>query len=164
MIERPILHGALFVSLALNVFVGGAFVGAHLQQAKTPVVAAPAVARAPLVMAVRGLPPEAQAAWRETNPDYARAYGPKVREARRLSRQAMLSFGDEPFDPRTTLETLSRARALEHEARTAQDQRIVTFAATLPQAERKAFGEALARPRLGGGRAGQGDRGALADR
>jgi hypothetical protein len=66
MIERPILHGALFVSPALNVFVGGAFVGAHLTKAKEPAPAASAgpfgPPRNPLIAAIRALPPERQVA------------------------------------------------------------------------------------------------------
>lgn len=159
--SRPILYGALFASLALNVFIGGAFVGAQLQKARSP---AAAIARGPAVAALRALPPHALAAWRETGPAYAHAYGPKAREARRLAREAMLSFGDEPFEAQDALDKLGRARDLEREVRVAQDRRIVSFAATLPQAERKRFGEALSRPRLGRGGAPDGGGKALPDR
>jgi len=165
MTERPILLGALFVSLALNVFVGGAFVGAHLTKAQTPPPAAAAPApgqRNPVIAAVRALPPEHQAAWRDLGPEYARTYAPKAREARRLARATMRGFAAEPFDAEAALANLARARALEHESRVAMDRRLVTFAATLPQPERAAFGEALARPRLG--RGGDDGRPALADR
>jgi len=163
---RPLLYGALFASLALNVFIGGAFVGMHLQNAKEPPpAAAPAAGpRTPLMAAIRALPPEHQQAWRDQNPEYARTVAPKAREARRLARATMQSFGAEPFDTEAALADLARARALEHEARVAMDRRLVTFAATLPQAERKQFGEALARPRLGRGGAGESDRRALPDR
>lgn len=163
MIERPILHGALFASLALNVFVGGAYVGSYLIKAKEPppAVAAP-TQRNPVIAAVRALPPEHQAAWRDQGPEYARTYAPKAREARRLARETMLGFGAEPFDAEAALVNLARARDLEHESRVAMDRRLVTFAATLPQGERAAFGEALAKPRLG--RGGDDRRPALADR
>lgn len=163
---RPILLGALFVSLALNVFIGGAFVGAHLQKTKEP-APAPVLAagqRNPIIAAIRELPPEYQQAWRDQGPEHARAYGPKAREARRLVRETMQSLGSDPFDTEAALAALARARGLEHEARMAMDRRLVTFAAGLPQAERKRFGEALARPRLGRGGAGEGDRRALPDR
>jgi len=165
MIDRPILHGALFVSLALNVFVGGAFVGAQLTKAKAPPPVAAAREpgqRNPVMAAVRALPPEHQAAWRDQGPEYARTYGPKAREARKLARETMQSFAAEPFDAEAALANLARARDLEHESRLAMDRRLVTFAATLPQAERAAFGEALATPRLG--RGGDHGRAALADR
>ncbi|TAJ69993.1 MAG: periplasmic heavy metal sensor [Phenylobacterium sp.] len=166
MIERPILHGALFVSLALNVFVGGAFVGAHLTKAKDAAPAAtapgPGQPRNPLLTAIRALPPEHQAAWRDQNPEYARTYGPKVREARTLVRETMRGLGAQTFDADMALASLARARDLEHESRMAMDRRLVAFAATLPQAERAALGDALAKPRLG--RNSDGRRPALADR
>ncbi|WP_296600107.1 periplasmic heavy metal sensor [Phenylobacterium sp.] len=165
---RPILLGALFASLALNVFIGGAFVGAQLEKAKAPPgerMMAAAAQRNPLVAAVRALPPEHRQAWRDQNPAFAATYGPKTREARRLAREAMLGLGAEPFDPQTSMADLERARALEHEVRVAMDRRVVTFAGTLPHDERAAFGQALARPRLGRG-GGPGDPGgqALPDR
>lgn len=147
--SRPLLLGALFLSLALNVFVGGAFVGAHLTKAKAP--PAPAgelLRRNPLVGAIRALPPESQSAWRAQMPEYAEVYGPKTREARRLARETMRGFGQDPFDEEAAITALQRARALEHESRVAMDRRIVTFAATLPADQRKTFGEALARPAI----------------
>ena len=149
--SRPLLLGALFVSLALNVFIGGAFVGAHLAKSKEP--PAPAAdagfrGRNPLVQAVRALPPESQAAWREGGLSFAQTYGPKAREARKLARETMRGFGDEPFDKDAALAALAKARAAEHENRMAMDRRIVEFAATLPRDQREAFGEALARPPL----------------
>jgi uncharacterized membrane protein len=147
--SRPLLLGALFVSLALNVFIGGAFVGAHLTKAKTPPPAAAGESfrpRNPLAQAIRALPPESRAAWREGGREFAQTYGPKGQEARRLARETMRGFGDEPFDKDATLAALARARATEHENRMAMDRRIVEFAATLPPDQRKAFGEALSRP------------------
>ncbi|HEY0646833.1 periplasmic heavy metal sensor [Phenylobacterium sp.] len=145
--SRPLLLGALFVSLALNVFIGGAFVGAHLAKSKEPPAAVAGFrGRNPLVQAVRALPPESQAAWREGGRAFAQTYGPKAREARKLARETMRGFGDEPFDKDAALAALAKARAAEHENRMAMDRRIVEFAATLPRDQRKVFGEALARP------------------
>ncbi|MBX3482475.1 periplasmic heavy metal sensor [Phenylobacterium sp.] len=144
------LAGALFVSLALNVFVGGAFLGAHLVEKERPGPPAGAAlgARNPVAAAVATLSPGSQARWREQLPEYAQTYGPKMREARRTARQAMRSFGAEPFDDDQAMEDLARARALEFESRNAMDRKLVTFAAALPQAERARFGEALSRPML----------------
>lgn len=166
---RPVLIGALFISLALNVFIGGAFVGAQLTAAKSQrphMAEAEPGQRSPVAVAVRTLSSDRQAAWRAETPAYAQTYGPKVREARQLVRTTLRGLGDEPFDAEAAMAKLARARALELEGRTAMDRRLVTFAATLPQAERRAFGEALARPRLGrGGRGGgDGSRLALPDR
>ena len=71
-----------------------------------------------------------------------------------LARRTLASFGDEPFDADAKLAALRQARAVEAEGRVEMDRRIVTFAATLPAADRARFGEALARPaapRLGRG-------------
>ena len=145
--SRPLLLGALFVSVALNVFVGGAFVGAYLAKSKEPPPAAAGFrARNPLAQALRVLPPESQAAWREGGVAFAQTYGTKMREARKLARETMRGFGDEPFDKAVTLAALRKARAAEHENRLAMDRRIIEFAATLPREQRAAFGEALARP------------------
>lgn len=144
--SRPILLTVLFVSLALNVFVAGAFVGAKLNRGPPDGGGQELRPRNPVAAAVAVLPPDAQAAWREQMPEFARTYGPKVRQARRLMRQTMLGFGDEPFDADAALADLRKARDLEAESRTEMDRRIVTFAAGLPRPERRRFGEALARP------------------
>ena len=165
---RWLLPAALFVSLALNVFVVGAFVGVHMARGKPPVAAtAPQDPRPrnPVMAAVRTLTPEQQAAWRDQMPGYAQTYGARVREARRSARETMLSFGDEPFDAQAKLEALKAARAVEQEGRLEMDRRLVAFAATLPPADRARFGAALARPAAsGGGRPGEGRGAALADR
>lgn len=143
---RWLVPTALFLSLALNVFIVGAFVGLHFAGGRA--VARPP-ARNPVMAAVRTLTPDEQAAWRAQMPEFTAAYGPKVREARRLVRQTMAGFGEEPFDAGARLAALRRARALELEGRNEMDRRIVTFAATLPPEERARFGAALARPASG---------------
>ena len=152
---RWLLPAALFVSLALNVFVMGAFVGLHMAGGKPQGPPPDLRPRNPVAAATRTLSPEQQAAWRAQMPEFAQTFGPKVREARRLSRETMRSFGDEPFDAEAKLAALRQARALEQESRVEMDRRLVTFAATLPPADRARFGEALARPPLGRGRPGR---------
>lgn len=159
MTRTTLLAGGLFVSLALNVFIGGAFVGAQLSGGKDGPQQPLMRGRNPVVLAVRDLSPEAQAAWRAGNPAYLREAAPKGREARRLARETMRGFGREPFDPDAAFENLKRARTLEYEARLAMDRRVVDFAADLPAAERARFGEALGR-----GGAGERRRAALPDR
>lgn len=148
--SRPWLLGALFASLALNVFIGGAFAGAHLAKTKEPPARAEGFrgrgGGGPMMAAVRALPPQAQAAWREGGEEFARTQGAKGREARQLARQSMASIASDPFDPQATLAALKRARTMEYENRLAMDERLVTFAASLPADQRKAFGEALSRP------------------
>jgi uncharacterized membrane protein len=146
---RWLLPTALFVSLALNVFGIGAVVGAHVASERAERAAAQAVQprpRAPLQIAVRSLPPEAQAAWRAQMPAYTQVYGPKVREARQSLAQIIETFGHDPFDPDATLAELAKVRGAEQEARRELDRRIVAFAATLPADQRARFALALAKP------------------
>lgn len=162
---RAVLLAALFTSLALNVFIVGAFVGSRLGGESRH--GQPGPARSPVAAAVRTLSPEHQAAWRQQMPEFARGNGPRIREARRLARETLRGFGEEPFDAEAARADLRRARALEHESRVAMDERLVAFAATLPPEERARFGEALARPEardLGRRGARHGGGPALADR
>lgn len=155
--RNGLLLVALFASLAVNLFVAGAFVGARLNR-PAPSFAQELRARNPVANAIAALPPERQAAWRAELPGFAQAYGPRVRDARLLMRRTMEGFGDEPFDADAALADLRRARAMEAEGRNEMDRRIVAFAAGLPQPERKRFGEALAHPMRA--RRGPGDPGA----
>ena len=149
--NRPALWIALFVSLALNVFVAGAFVGARLTNAPTTTEAAASSGpgqrpRNPIILAVRTLSPQSQAAWREQGAGLAQTVGPRSREARELARETMRGLGAETFDAEAALAKLRRARTLEHENRLAMDRRLVAFAASLPPDERARFAEALSRP------------------
>lgn len=163
---RWLLPTALFVSLALNVFVVGAFVGLHMAGGRPQAVASEQRPRNPMAVAVRELSPEQQAAWRAQMPAYGRTFGPRLREARQLARQTMRGFGDEPFDAAAKLAALKQARSVEAEGRMEMDRRIVAFAATLPAADRARFGQALAQPapRPALRRDSDGGRRALADR
>ena len=151
---RWLLPTALFVSLALNVFVVGAFLGLHMAGGRPPPPAAADGPRArnPLAAAVRQLTPEQQAAWRARMSERGPEFGPRLREARQLARRTMASFGDQPFDADAKLAALKRARLVEAVGRMEMDRRIVAFAATLPAADRARFGEALARPAVAPGR------------
>ena len=143
---RWLVPTALFVSLALNVFVVGAFVGLHMAGGRPQAPASEVRPHNPLAAAIRVLAPEQQAAWREQMPQHARTFGPRMHEARQLVRQTLRGFGDEPFDGDAKLAVLKQARDVEAQGRLEMDRRIVAFAATLPAADRARFGEALARP------------------
>lgn len=161
MTPRWLLPGALFASLALNVFIAGAFVGMRLPHGSET---RPDGQRNPVSQAIRTLPPEQQAAWRAQMPEFQATFGPRVREGRRLRRDTLQSLGAEPFDAEAKLAELAQARALEQEGRAEMDRRLVTFAAGLPQDQRAKFGEALARPASGRRGAGHDRRMALPDR
>lgn len=141
----------LSVSLAVNVFVVGAFVGArlsggHIGQPSTANAPEPR-GRNPVAAAIRQLSPEAQAAWRANSHEFSALVGPKMREARTLNQAAFRSFGDPAFSPAVTRARLERARALELEGRLAMDRRLVAFAETLSPTDRARLAEALASPR-----------------
>jgi uncharacterized membrane protein len=157
--DRRGLWIALFVSLALNLFIVGGLVGAHLSGMRLRPAPPGPPPRPPIVAAIRSLPPERQQAWRDANRQSRQTFAPRMREARQLSRQAMRRFGEEPFPRDAILTDLTQARALELEGRSAMDQRLVDFAATLSPAERARFGEALARPPRPLGRRGPGGEG-----
>ena len=151
--NRPAVWVVLFLSLALNVFGVGAFVGTRLAGGRLHEPAAPSGPdprqRNPVALAVRALPPEAQAAWRAQTPQFVKTFGPGLRESRRVARDAIEGLGAEPFDPQVARADLERARALEHQNRLAMDRRLVAFAATLSPEDRARFAEALGRPRRG---------------
>jgi len=142
---------ALSVSLAVNVFVVGAFVGSRLSDGTRgmPVSAKGPDPRSrnPVGAAIRELSPEAQAAWRAGSLEFSTRAAPKMREARTLSQAAFRSLGDPAFSPEVARANLERARALEFESRLEMDRRLVAFAVTLSPADRSSLGEALARPR-----------------
>lgn len=146
--DRRALWIILFLSLALNVFVAGAFVGARLGRgpAEASEIGPGPRPRNAVLLAVRTLSPESQAAWREQGAALVPAGGPRTREARRLAREAIAGLGQPDFQAEAALASLARARALEYEHRVAMDRRLVAFAASLPPAERAKFAEALARP------------------
>ncbi len=146
----PAIWIVLFLSLALNVFGLGTYVGARVTavQAQTSAATArqPPMQRNPVTAAVRQLSPEAQAAWRAQMPGYAATVAPKMREARQIARDTMKGFGADPLDEAGARAALARARALELEGRTEMDRRLVAFAASLPAEDREIFAEALAKP------------------
>jgi uncharacterized membrane protein len=142
---------ALSVSLAVNVFIVGAFVGSRLSDGPRgmPISAKGPDPRNrnPVGAAIRELSPEAQAAWRARSLEFSTRTAPKMREARTLSQAAFRSLGDPEFSPDAARANLERARALEFEGRLEMDRRLVAFVETLSPADRSRLAEALARPR-----------------
>ena len=149
--NRSVLLAALFVSLILNVFVAGAFVGSRLKPERTD---RPSLSqgperrdRNPVTAAIRTLSPEAQAAWRVQTPAFLEANGPGLRETRRVSQAAIQGLAADPFNAAVATADFERARDLEHQTRLAMDRRLLAFAATLSPADRASLARALARPR-----------------
>ena len=140
--NRPILFVLLFVSLALNLFILGAAAGvtifADAFHPKPP--------QAPMMAAATLLPEGQRDAYRESLSDAAAAARPKLRQARRLRRDAWLRLGAEPLDGAGVLADLDRARTLQSQAQDEIDRKIVELAAPMPAAQRARLGAALAQP------------------
>lgn len=149
--NRSVLLAALFVSLVINVFVAGAFVGSRLKPERpdrSSIAQGPERRdRNPVTAAIRTLSPDAQAAWRAQTPAFLEANGPGMREARRISQAAIQGLAADPFNAAVATADLERARTLEHRTRLAMDRRLVAFAATLSAEDRASLARALARPR-----------------
>ncbi len=149
--NRSVLLAALFVSLIVNVFVAGAFVGSRLKPERPDrpsMVQGPERRdRNPITAAIRTLSPEAQAAWRAQAPAFLEANGPAMRETRRVSQAAIQGLSADPFNATATAADFEHARDLEHRNRLAMDRRLVAFAATLSPEDRAGLARALARPR-----------------
>ncbi|MFN9848204.1 MAG: periplasmic heavy metal sensor [Alphaproteobacteria bacterium] len=142
---------ALSISLAVNLFGVGAFVGSKLSDSPrgilVPEKGPDPRTRNPVGAAIRELSPEAQAAWRARSIEFSTRTAPKMREARTLSQAAFRSLGDPEFSPEAARANLERARELEFEGRLEMDRRLVAFAETLSPADRSRLAEALARSR-----------------
>jgi uncharacterized membrane protein len=158
--SRKTLVILLFVSLAVNLFVMGAFAGVALTRFRPPPPQHFGQGRPGLAAAAAALTPEQREAWRQALRDQAQESAPKLRESRMVRRQAWDGLGAEPLDAAAIRADLARSRQLEQDARAAMDERMVAFAATLSPQERAAFGKAVAqRPGMGGPGMGGGGRG-----
>lgn len=130
---------ALIASVALNLFliaaVGvvmflGAGPGRRIQQ---PV----------LRHAAQSLNPADRAAFLTMLRTQGRAAKPSNQRARALRLEGWGSLGDPTFDPTAAKAKLAEARNLNLATRSAVEDAVVDFAASLPPSERVALGEAL---------------------
>jgi uncharacterized membrane protein len=141
------LYILLFVSLAVNLFVVGAAVGALVLGAHFHgMIGRGPRGGVPMMAAARSLPADQAEAYRQMLRGEVEAVGPKMRQARQLRRAALARLGSDPLDAGAILRDLDAARSLESEARGQIDHRIVDFAYRLPPDQRARFGQALALP------------------
>ena len=157
--SRRTLYILLFVSLALNLFVVGAAVGAFVLGERMHHRRPDFRPGPPMMAAAAALPEGQREAYRQALRAQAAVVGPKMRQAHQLRHNAWVRMGAEPVDTAAVTADLDRARALEVEARGDIDRTIVGFAARLPAADRARFAEALARPPRHGPRPGPGPQG-----
>ncbi len=138
---------ALFISMALNLFAVGAVVGGFViaQRMHSVQPGRPGAQQQPLWAAADGLPAEHRQAYRALLRGQALGVAQQVRDARMARRRAWEGLTAEPFDPAGTAKNLADARNLEMQARGGVEEKIVQFAATLPQAERAELADGLAR-------------------
>ncbi|OHB32658.1 MAG: hypothetical protein A2882_13515 [Phenylobacterium sp. RIFCSPHIGHO2_01_FULL_70_10] len=148
---------ALFVSLALNLFavgaiVGGLVVGARFSQHRQTLIRP---GPPPFWDAAQTLPAAQQEAFHRALRGDALEVRRKLMAAGEARREAWSELGADPFDPTAVRRDLARAQAMEMEARSIVEGRVVDFAGELSAEERDRLAGALSRPatrRMHGGR------------
>ena len=158
---------ALFISLAVNLFaigamVGGLVIGVRMSEGRESAMRS---GPPPIFAAASALPEARQDAYRQALRGEARHVRRSLMRAGEARRQAWSAIADEPFDPAAVQQSLKDAQAIEAQARTRLENRVVDFAGDLTLEERRALAEALSRPpvRRHEGRDGRGDRGERGD-
>jgi uncharacterized membrane protein len=158
--SRRTLFILLFVSLALNLFIIGAGAGAFLLGERLHHRRGPeAHGGPPMFAAAAALPPGEAQAYRDALSAEALAVRPTLRQARMMRHDTWLKLGTDPLDAAGIVADLDKARALQAQAQSEVDKKIVDYSAHLSAADRARFGAALAQPpqrRGGGGRGGDG--------
>jgi len=134
---------ALFLSLAVNLFVIGTGVGVFVIGHRLHGEGAQPRRPQPLWAAADSLPVEQRDAYRRLLQSQAMGVGQQIRDARRARRDAFEALGEDPFDANATRKRLADARTLEVQARGEVESRIVDFAATLPPEERAELARGL---------------------
>ncbi|HEV2531062.1 periplasmic heavy metal sensor [Phenylobacterium sp.] len=155
--SRRTLLILLFVSLALNLFILGAGAGAFLFGERLFPHRQPQFRGGPPMFAAASTLPDAEAqAYRDALSAQALAVRPRLREARMLRHDAWTKLGADPVDPAGVVADLDKARAMQAQAQSEVDKKIVEFAAKLPATERRRFAAAMAEPPQRRGGRGQG--------
>ena len=148
---------ALFVSLALNLFaigaiVGGLVVGARFSEGRGPMMRP---GPPPFREAAQTLPPARQEAFHRALRGETFEVRRKLMAASEARRAAWAQLGADPYDPTAVRRALARAQAIEMEARTLVEGRVVDFAGELSAEERDRLAGALSQPPQRGTREGR---------
>lgn len=151
--SRKTLSIALFVSLALNLFLVGAVAGGFVvgHRIRGGGDDRPPAGRGPpqLWRAADVLPPEQARAYREALRDQGRAARVELHTVRAARLEAWRALGQEPFDAKAAKARLAGIRAEEAAARGRIEDRVVDFAGGLSPAERAALAQGLSAHRDG---------------
>ncbi|MDP1873004.1 periplasmic heavy metal sensor [Phenylobacterium sp.] len=151
---------ALFVSLAVNLFaigamIGGLVIGVRMSEGRQMAMRP---GPPPIFSAASALPEARQDAYRQALRGEAREVRRSLVSAGEARRGAWGEIAADPYDPAAVREALAKAQAIEAEARSRLESRVVEFAADLSLQERQALADALSRPVMGH-RDGRGHRG-----
>lgn len=141
---RGLLAG-LLASVALNLFLVGAGVGALIYSRVAPkaVATSGSPSRAPLRTMTDALAPEHRAPYRAGVRRSLDASMGDVQEARRLRSEAYDLMSAPTFDPAAVVDRLDRARTLEMGARRRVEADMIAYSATLQPAERARLAETM---------------------
>lgn len=138
----------LIISLTLNVFILGALAGGAFiwtRSAGDMPVEAAANAGGRLGLAAAALPGEQRRALRQALRETRRESRPLVEQSRAHRREARRLMSAELVDVAAVNAALARARAADIRLRGRLEERVVTFAATLPAEQREILAAALER-------------------
>jgi uncharacterized membrane protein len=149
---------ALAVSLALNLFIGGAVAGAAFQRHRVMDMRNGPAPGNPLMRAGDGLPPDEREAYRMRMRQSAMANQALLAADRAARDRAVIAFSAPNFDPQAATTALAASRDAEVAARTQLETTVVDFAKTLDPDDRRALAQGLKQGPGRGGRAGFGGR------
>jgi len=146
-IKRHLIFG-LVASVALNLFAAGALVGTIIARHGLGARHAGAMGQLPgrgLIRASEGLSEPEREAFRQVLRDHAPQAQADVRRARDARNRGWAALDADTVDTVAIERDLNAARDLEIQARTRIEQGIVSYALTLPRADRAILAEGLTR-------------------
>ncbi|HLI64858.1 MAG TPA: periplasmic heavy metal sensor [Caulobacteraceae bacterium] len=132
---------ALIISLVVNVFVVGGFVGVFLGRNFAPAGPRPGA----LMAAANRLDPTDREVFRALMQDEVQRQGPTQLDARQARREAAALMRAPTFDRAAAGQALDRARADDMAVRKALENTLLDFAAKLDVGERTTLAEGLGR-------------------
>jgi uncharacterized membrane protein len=134
---------ALVVSVAVNLFLAGLIVGGAVVARRV------AEMRTPLWRAGDDLPPLKRRAFRQMFRQAGLETRDAIRQSRALRREAIAALEGPDYDAVVATRNMNQARALDTQARSQVEARILEFAATLTPEERDVLAQGLRRAMAG---------------
>ena len=143
---------ALVVSVAVNLFLAGLIVGGAIVARRVAEMRPPALAnqnRTPLWRAGDDLPPLKRRAFRQMFRQAGLETRDAIRQSRALRREAIAALEGPDYDAVVATRNMNQARALDTQARSQVEARILEFATTLTPEERDVLAQGLRRAMAG---------------